>query len=246
MIDIHCHFLPGIDDGPASMEEAVALARLAVEDGITCSFVTPHIHPGRWENETKTITRQVMLYREQLRLHQVQLDVRFAAEVRLTDFIFKQLELLQLPFLGVLDGFSLMLLEFPHGHLIPGSGQLVEWLVRQKIRPIIAHPERNKAVMRTPAALQPFLQAGCLLQVTAGSLTGLFGEGAQQVALQLLEQDQISFIATDAHNVKRRPPVLSEAFALVSKLKGQARAEQLFEGNQRAFMQPAAESAFHA
>lgn len=243
MIDIHCHFLPGIDDGPASMEEAVALARLAVEDGISCSFVTPHIHPGRWENEMTSIRRHVASYRAELQAQQVPLEVHFAAEVRLTDFIFKQLELLQLPFLGVLDGYSLMLLEFPHGHLIPGSQQLIDWLIRQRIRPVIAHPERNKAVMRTPAVLQPFLKSGCLLQVTAGSLTGQFGDEAQKVALQLLHDDQIAFIATDAHNVKRRPPILSEAFALVSKLKGSATAERLFGGNQRAFMQTAGATA---
>jgi protein-tyrosine phosphatase len=237
MIDIHCHFLPGIDDGPASMDEAVALAKLAVADGITCSFVTPHIHPGRWENETNSIREHLTRYRAALQAQQVPLDVRFAAEVRLTDFIFKQLELLQLPFLGELDGYSLMLLEFPHGHLIPGSAQLIDWLIRQKIKPVIAHPERNKAVMRTPALLDPFLKSGSLLQVTAGSLTGDFGDAAQQVALQLLEQDRISFIATDAHNVKRRPPILSKAFELVTRLKGSATAAQLFGGNQRAFMQ---------
>lgn len=243
MIDIHCHFLPGIDDGPATMEEAVALAAAAVEDGITCSFVTPHIHPGRWENDAESIRTHVAAFRERLHAAGVPLDVRFAAEVRLTDFIFRQLELLQLPFLGTLDGYSLMLLEFPHGHIIPGSDQLVNWLMKQRIRSVIAHPERNKAVMRDPGLLQPFLKAGCLLQVTAGSLTGKFGEPAQKVALQLLEQDKISFVATDAHNIKHRPPVLSEAFMLVSGLKGRVVAEQLFGGNQRAFMTDAATAA---
>jgi protein-tyrosine phosphatase len=245
MIDIHCHFLPGIDDGPATMDEAVELAALAVGDGITCSIVTPHIHPGRWENEAASIRVHVDNFRHQLVEKGIKLDIRFAAEVRLTDFIFRQLELLQLPFLGTVDGYSLLLLEFPHGHIIPGSDQLAKWLMKHHIRPVIAHPERNKTVMRDPAVLQPFLNAGCLLQITAGSLTGKFGEAASQVALRLLEQGKISFVATDAHNVKHRPPVMSEAYALVSSLNGKEVAERLFGGNQRSFLTEPAEALVH-
>ena len=236
MIDIHCHFLPGIDDGPATMDEAVELASIAVQDGITCSIVTPHIHPGRWENETSGIRTHVAGFRQQLQARGVALDVRFAAEVRLTDFIFRQLELLQLPFLGEVDGYSLLLLEFPHGHLIPGAEQLAGWLMKKRIRPVIAHPERNKAVMRDVAALSPLLKTGCWLQVTAGSLTGKFGEPAQKVALQLLDADRITFVATDAHNVRHRPPILSEAFDLVRSRKGRETAERLFGGNQLAML----------
>jgi protein-tyrosine phosphatase len=236
MIDIHCHFLPGIDDGPATMDEAVELARLAVQDGITCSIATPHIHPGRWENETAVIHKHLAGFRHELQLRGIGLDMRFAAEVRITDFIFRQLELLQLPFLGAVDGYSLLLLEFPHGHLIPGADQLAGWLMNKRIRPVIAHPERNKAVMRDVSALSPLLRAGCWLQVTAGSLTGKFGGPAQQVALQLLDQDRITFVATDAHNVRHRPPILSDAFELVSSLKGSATAERLFRDNQLAML----------
>ena len=235
MIDIHCHFLPGVDDGPATMEEAVALAKAAVADGIACSIVTPHIHPGRGENDAESIHQQVAVYRAELSDKGVALEIRYAAEVRLTDYIFRQLELLQVPYLGQLEGYSLLLLEFPQGHIIPGSEQLVAWLLKQRVRPVLAHPERNKAVMRDPGLLQPFIQLGCLLQVTAGSLVGKFGDAARKVALQLLEQDRITYIATDAHNLKHRPPVLSEAFAMVSKIKGEPTARRLFRDNQAAF-----------
>jgi len=236
MIDIHCHFLPGIDDGPDTMAEAVALGRIAYDDGITHSIVTPHIHPGRWENDAVSIRGHVAAYKQALQDAGVPLRISFAAEVRLTDFIFKQLEMLQLPFLGKLDGYSLMLLEFPHSHLIPGADQLAGWLIKKQIRPVIAHPERNKSVMRDPELLNPFLRIGCLLQVTAGSLTGKFGSKSEGVALQLLAEDKISFVATDAHNIKARPPILSEAFVLVSRLKGAEYAGRLFGGNQQAFL----------
>ncbi|HTQ98853.1 MAG TPA: CpsB/CapC family capsule biosynthesis tyrosine phosphatase [Candidatus Acidoferrum sp.] len=234
MIDIHCHFLPGIDDGPDTMDEAVSLARMAWKDGITHSILTPHIHPGRWENEKNSIRRHYENFRKALVDNAVPLAISFAAEVRLTDIIFQQLESQQLPFLGNDGEYELMLLEFPHGHIIPGSGQFTKWLLKRGVRPVIAHPERNKSVMRDMAVLDQFLEVGCLLQVTAGSLTGKFGAKAEEVALQLLDADRITFVATDAHNLDARPPVLSEAYKLVVERKGAEHARKLFEGNQRA------------
>lgn len=237
MIDIHCHLLPGLDDGAANLDEALALARVAVADGISCCVLTPHIHPGRWENEATGIARAAADFAEALEKHGIALQVRHAAEVRLTDLIFSQLESAALPFLGEFEGESLLLLEFPHGHLIPGSDQLVQWLRRRGIRPVLAHPERNRSIMRSPELLQPFLEAGCFLQVTGASLTGGFGEGAERVALQLLDAGHITFVASDGHNLKARPPQLAKARALVAARKGEALAQQLFEDNQRRYLQ---------
>lgn len=245
MIDIHCHLLPGLDDGAATLDDALALARVAVADGITCSVLTPHIHPGRWENEAKGISRATEAFALALEQNDIPLQLRFAAEVRLTDLIFGQLEAQALPFLGVHEGESLLLLEFPHGQLIPGSDQLVNWLRRRAIRPVLAHPERNKSIMRNPELLQPFVAAGCLLQVTATSLTGGFGEAAERVALRLLDAGQITFVASDGHNLKSRPPQLSRARALVAARTGDAMAQQLFEGNQRKYLHLEAEEAVH-
>ena len=236
MIDIHCHFLPGIDDGPATMEEAVELARIASNDGITLSILTPHIHPGRWENDRLIIGSALTAFRTALQTAGIALELGFAAEVRLTDLIFKQLEAGRIPFLGKLNTCDLLLLEFPHGHMIPGSEQLARWLIDRGICPVIAHPERNRAIMRDRDLLNPLLEAGCLLQITAGSLTGKFGSGAQQIALQLLDEDVVSFVASDAHNTKARPPILSEAYALVCERKSADVAQALFGENARAFL----------
>jgi protein-tyrosine phosphatase len=237
MIDIHCHLLPGFDDGAATLDEALALARVAVADGISGCVLTPHIHPGRWENEARDIARATADFAAALEEHGIPLQLQYAAEVRLTDLIFTQLETAVLPFLGQFEGESLLLLEFPHGHVIPGSDQLVQWLRRRGIRSVLAHPERNRSIMREPALLKPFFDAGCLLQVTAASLTGGFGEAAERVALQLLDADQITFVASDAHNLKSRPPQLSRARALVAARKGEQTAQQLFEDNQRRYLQ---------
>jgi protein-tyrosine phosphatase len=217
MIDLHCHLLPGIDDGPATLAESVALARLAVADGITTSVVTPHIHPGRYDNHRKKIEVYLRAFRMALAQQQVPLDVRMGAEVRVCMESFDLLLTDQVPFLGEHKGWRVLLLEMPHSHLPVGALQLVEKLLRMNIRPLIAHPERNRAFMDQPRRIDPFLSAGCWLQLTAGSITGDFGKAAMKVAHQLLDDDAVRVVASDAHNATSRPPRLSGAHAFISQ-----------------------------
>ena len=227
MIDLHCHLLPGIDDGPTSLQESLELCRIAVADGITHAVVTPHIHPGRWGNTRASIQRDCAALQCELDALGIALQLGFAAEVRLTDELMGQIEREEIPYYGEVDGYQVMLLEFPHGHVIPGSEQLVNWLMRQQIRPLIAHPERNRQVMKNPALLQPFIEAGCWLQITGGAVTGHFGERAQAVARQLLEVDQVTAVASDGHNSKARPPALQQAYASIASDYGEGRAQRL-------------------
>lgn len=227
MIDIHCHLLPGIDDGARNLEESLSMARMAVADGITHAIMTPHIHPGRWENTAAGIASETEGFRRALAREGVPLAIGFAAEVRLSDEIFQQLERDEIPFLGEFEGFKIMLLEFPHSHIIPGSEKLVDWLLRNGIRPLLAHPERNKEMMAAPARLKSFLEQGCLAQVTSGSLIGRFGEKAQRAALYFLEHNQIDIVASDAHNLSARTPAIAEAMAMISGIAGEERARKL-------------------
>lgn len=207
------------------------MCRIAVADGITGVVVTPHIHPGRYENATDSIARSCNQLRRALIKYDIPLQVGFAAEVRLTDQLMSQVENGDIPFYGDVDGYKVMLLEFPHSHIIPGSHKLVRWLLNQKIRPLIAHPERNKQVMKDPAQLQPFIQLGCWLQLTAGSVVGRFGKRAREVSQQLLDRDQVQVIASDAHNTRVRQPVLSEAYENIVACYGVQRAEKLLLHN---------------
>lgn len=227
MIDLHCHLLHGLDDGPDTLEESLALCRIAVADGITRAIVTPHIHPGRWENTRTSIAEACAKLQHSLDEHGIPLQLGFAGEVRLSDHIMQQLADEQIPFYGEVNGYKIMLLEFPHSRLVPGADKLVRWLLAQGIRPLIAHPERNKEIMKHPTRLQPFLDSGCWLQVTAGSVTGLFGEQSRRVAQQLLQEDKVAVLASDGHNVGARAPVLSWAFKQVARLYGRDRARQL-------------------
>lgn len=208
MIDLHCHLLPGIDDGPRTMEEAVALAAHAVQSGIVHSVVTPHFHVGRYETERASIEANFDRFRTELERRNIPLQLGLGGEVRLDEEIIAMVMEEGVPFLGERDGYRIMLLELPHSHVPVGSDKFVGWLLKQKIRPMIAHPERNKDVHIDIDRITPFVSMGCWLQVTAGSVTGNFGEPSRRRAVQLLERGWVTILASDAHNLEHRPPEL--------------------------------------
>lgn len=203
------------------------MCRLASESGTTKAICTPHIHPGRWENSAQSIQQECNSLRQALQENNIPLELGYAGEVRLSDDIFSLVKKNQIPFYGEVDGYKIMLLEFPHGHLVPGSDKLTSWLLTQGIRPLIAHPERNKQIMRDPNQLAPFLEMGCWLQVTAGSLTGAFGSSAETVAHSLLQQGAVTVVASDGHNTGARQPVLQASYQLVCSQYGEPIASRL-------------------
>ena len=143
MIDLHSHLLPGIDDGARSLEEALQLARVAVNDGITHMTFTPHIHPHRFENTNATIRPVFDSFKQALLDHSISLSIAMASEVRLSAEVLTLVAENEIPFLGNWQGKHVLLLELPPGHIPPGSDKLVRWLLDRNIVPMIAHPERN-------------------------------------------------------------------------------------------------------
>lgn len=231
MIDLHCHLLPGVDDGPDTMDEALALCRHAVASGITHSVVTPHVHPGRYENDAATIAVAAAALKARLQEENIPLALSFSGEVRISPEILPMVAAGLIPFHGEWAGKRVMLLEFPHSHILPGSDRLVRWLLQRDILPLIAHPERNKDVMRDLSRLHEFVQAGCLFQVTAGSLAGRFGEMAEQRACEIVEAGWATVLASDAHNLKSRPPELADGVAVAAGLIGETAARALVMEN---------------
>ena len=203
------------------------MARIAVANGITEAHVTPHLHPGRWENDLPKIAAAVEAYRAALAQAGIPLEIGFAAEVRLDYEILPLIEANRVPFLGTLDGFRVMLLEFPHSHVPVGADKFVAWLLAHRIRPMIAHPERNKDVMRDPARLEPFVRAGCLLQLTADAVAGEFGEDCAQRAHEFLERGWVTVLASDAHDTTDRPPRLAPGRDAAAKVVGAEAAQRL-------------------
>lgn len=133
----------------------------------------------------------------------------------------------RVPFLGTLEGYRVMLLEFPHSHVPMGADKFVAWLLARKIRPMIAHPERNKDLMRDASRLQPFVDQGCLLQITADALTGEFGELCTERARAFLERGWVSVLASDAHDTQDRLPRIAPGREAAAKIVGEEEARRL-------------------
>ncbi len=231
MIDLHSHLLPGIDDGAPDLATALQLAQIAVNDGITHMVCTPHIHPGRYENTIETIEQALVELQQGLFEQQINLTINAAAEVRFGMELMVAVKQQSIPFLGEWQGKPVLLLEFPHGEIPFGAERLTAWLLQQGIKPMIAHPERNKGLLRAPEKLKPFLEQGCLLQVTAGAVTGRFGEAAQQLAHTLLKEELVTILASDAHNIEHRPPILSQGRDAAAAIIGEAAAQRLVIDN---------------
>lgn len=239
MIDLHSHLLPGIDDGAANLEDALQLVDIAVDDGITHSVITPHIHLNRYDNDVRSIQAAFKVLQQALLQRNIPLRIAYAAEVRIDPQILTMIASDRIPFLGELGGYKILLLEFPHSTILPGTEKFIEYLLSRKIRPLVAHPERNKAVLTRLQKIEPIREAGAMLQVTARSITGGFGSSAKNRALEMLDRGWIDVVATDAHNVAYRPPRLQIAYEVVAERAGEEVAARLFRET------PAAISAVH-
>jgi protein-tyrosine phosphatase len=231
VIDLHCHYLPFVDDGADSLQEAIALATASSYDGIRHAVLTPHVFPGQWENTASSLAAAFRAFRTMLRTSNLEFDVSLGGEVRLLP---ESLELAardELTTLGSWEGGRVQLLELPDAHIPAGTHKAIEFLLARGYRPMIAHPERNKDVMRDPRRILPLVNMGCLLQLTAASVVGQFGPQAHKTALQLLDAGIVTVIASDAHNLEHRPPRMGLARATLEARYGAEAAALLTELN---------------
>jgi protein-tyrosine phosphatase len=227
MIDLHCHVLPGIDDGAKNIDESLSLIRAAIDDGISHMVCTPHIQVGYYENTIESIAQVFDQLARQVALQSLNIQLAFAAEVRICPEIMIMAKQQKLPFIGLWQEKKVLLLELPHSHVPAGTEQLIKWLHKNGIIAMIAHPERNRDILADFGKFKQLARTGCLFQITAGSVCGDFGENVQQLSYKLLLDDLVTIMATDAHSVKRRPPKLGEGKAVVVELVGQEKAHQL-------------------
>ncbi len=211
------------------MASSLAMARHAVASGITHSVCTPHIHHGRYNNNMIGIARAREIFERHLREHNCPLQIACAAEVRICPEIMLMKVNGTLPYLGCWQNQPVLLLELPHSHIPPGTRELIEWLRREGVQPLIAHPERNRDVWRDYNQAVRLVKMGCLLQVTAGVFSGHFNPPSKQIARQLLEDGLITIVASDAHSLDRRPPDMRDAYHQVCEITDEQTAERLFK-----------------
>lgn len=211
MIDIHTHCLPGIDDGPATAEEALMMLRLFVAEGVRHVVATPHVYPGRFDNDRRSIAAALDALRVLAAPLGLPLTLGCAGEVRLSEHLPDLLARDAIPFLGESEGWRNMLLELPDAQIPIGTARLLRWLVEKGIRPVIVHPERNRQIREAPVLVKPMLDLGCQLQLTAGSLLGNFGPRVERAARFMLDRDWVAALASDAHDCSKRRPCLNAA-----------------------------------
>ncbi len=232
MIDIHHHLLPGLDDGARDLDVSLAMVEMAIADGITHIVCTPHSSHRYYFDPERIATLFAEL--------QDAVSGRFGDAITLglgCDFhlMFENIEDAQRhPTRYTINGHNYLLVEFPDSAISPNTAQTFYQLSLSGMTPIITHPERNPILARQPERMADWLKAGALIQVTANSLTGRFGQTAEQSAWWLLEHQWVHFLATDAHDVQSRPPRLRAAFDLVADQYDPATAERLCIANPRA------------
>jgi len=217
LVDLHCHLLPGLDDGAATWDDALAMARMAAGDGVSTVVATPHQAGGAGRISGRMIRDRVEQLQELIGRHDVPLQVLPGAEIRVEPELVDDLRCGEL--LTLADRGRHVLLEMPHDVYLPVD-RLLSGLGALGVVGILAHPERNSGIIAQRDALFPLVEAGCLLQVTAGSLVGRFGARVQKFARWLVGQGLVHFVGSDAHGPGSRRPLLRYAFDCLVALAG--------------------------
>jgi protein-tyrosine phosphatase len=225
VIDIHCHILPEVDDGPKSWETAEAMCRMAAEDGIEHMVATPHAN-DRYFYEREYLSDL---------LATLQQRVGPAPKLSLgCDFhlSFDNMQsAIAKPEPYCIGNSHYLLVEFSNFSI---PAQVDEWFMQMRVKgftPIITHPERNPLIQQNLERVGQWIELGCMVQVTASLFTGAWGARARQTAEWLLKHNAVHFMATDAHDIERRPPALSAAKKAVAKQFGEEVATALTEVN---------------
>jgi len=235
MIDIHCHILPGLDDGARSIEESMQMCRMSYQDGVRKVVATPHTLNGTYQNnrstilskvrELNTILKKINQLNEMEELDPIDLVVLPGADVHFSEDIIDQLD--EGRAITIRDGGRFLMLEFPSYGIPYRVEDVLFQLISRRIIPIISHPERNLEIVHRPKRYYEMIRMGCLGQVTALSLEGGFGPAVKRVAEKLIRKRLIHFIASDGHSADARPPILSDALKAAEGILGKEEASKM-------------------
>ena len=225
MVDIHCHILPGLDDGSDTMETSIEMAEMAIAEGVTHVVGTPHAN-SHYKFDPELIRQR----RDEL---QEAVGDRLALATGCDFHLdFENLQDLEKNLRKyTINQKNYLLVEFAEFSIPPSMDDTMHRLHLLGLSPIITHPERNPTLRAKPERMYRWLHQGSHVQITAQSILGRFGSSAQEVAARWLDEDRVHFVASDAHNLKTRPLQLRAAFEAVSKRRGEVVAQALFRDN---------------
>lgn len=212
LVDIHNHILPGLDDGPKSIEEAFLLANNAVANGITHIIATPHHHDGKYMNPSSVVEEAVVNFNKELNDKAIPLQILPGQETHLYNGMIADLskELITLANSG-----KYILIELPINHIPTFTFDILFQIQLKGFIPIIVHPERNMVFRKDKQKLYELVNKGSLVQVTASSLIGVNGRAIKKYIKYLIKHNLVHFISSDAHHPVRRPFLLKTAYQYV-------------------------------
>lgn len=218
LIDLHCHILPGLDDGAADLAMSIEMARIAAADGITMLACTPHISPGVYENSGTKIQAAVEVFARILDRHGISLELAAGADVHIAPDLIAKLQSGEAARLGNSRYF---LFEPPHDVLPPKIDSFLFSILAAGFTPILTHPERLSWIEQHFPLVRRLAGSGVLIQLTAGSITGQFGKRARYWSDRMIDEGMVDIVASDAHDTTSRPPVLSKARDRVARHWGE-------------------------
>lgn len=215
LIDLHCHILPGVDDGAKDRTMALQMAEAAVNQGISHILLTPHHMDSHYTNHKLDVIKHTGAFQQDLIDHEIPLKVFPGQEVHLTGDLLKAIFDDDILFMD--SGNRYLLLEFPHNEVPEYAENMIFELTSRGITPVLAHPERNQGFQKDPDRLFSFVEMGCLTQLTSSSYLGVFGKNIQTLTEKIIKANLGFVFASDAHNFEGRRFMMREAFNRLSE-----------------------------
>lgn len=228
LVDLHCHILPGVDDGAKNLSMSLGMAQDAVKQGITHILLTPHHMDGDYTNHKEDVIQRTAQFQEELNIRDIPLTVFPGQEVHLTGELIQALDSDDILFMDEVGKY--LLLELPHSGVPEYTEDMLFELLARGITPVIAHPERNHGFQKDPDKLYSFVRMGCLTQLTSSSYLGVFGSNVEKLTSKIIESGMGFAFSSDAHNFEGRRFLMADAFQKLADNEGERKAE-LFEKN---------------
>lgn len=212
MIDFHNHILWGVDDGPKNIEESIEMIYQAIDKGIDCIFTTPHYYEGKFETTREEIEKKTNLLNQILIERNLPIRLIWGQEIHLNENLFEKLDH---EIIGPLSNSQYILIELPYMDMPLYTYEFLIKVINKGYKPIIAHPERYKAIQQDVNILERLVDIGCILQLNAGSILGEYGKTSKKLAKFMIKHKKFHIIGSDAHDTILRPFLIDKALKKV-------------------------------
>lgn len=231
LVDIHCHILPGVDDGPADWDKSMDMLRVAERNGISTIVSTPHwIYGTSWQPDVGTIKKKIERLNELISGQDINISVLSGMEIGISGNL---LQLLEDGNILPLAESKYLLIEIPFISLPYGMGKMIFEIVSAGYIPVLAHPERNRDFQENPHIMEDFIERGALTQITAGSLCGDWGDYAKQCSIEFAKKDYLFAIASDGHSAVSRPPDIVRGLRVLEEIIGSDKVSEIVSNSKK-------------